>query len=601
MPSTQPNAMTIPEPNPAPDTRPFSISAKRIFFYSDIYSLGADGNVRLRLADGTILTGNTFSMDLKLNRFVIAGDVHLQPRTGEELHGAAYSAFLDYSRAYFVPILDSAQNVEPDRWTFLANDYAHPLRGRDMPGDTFFLPDLTRQHIFLYGSSARVVPRESVSFSPAYINLDFVSNGNEAYLPTPNYYFNFSSNPNFAQNGLAGASFDAPYPFWGDHHSVSAFHLRYDSINRVYLAFEQHLAVTDHSYLVLSANPITRPQKSYNLLGMEHISPKVQAQLFVQENAFQSGFSQPLSAVAFAQLQVTAGLRHSFLQWNSDQFWESLLADPGPIGFYGTPQHNWVPNHPTDWQISWTSFDNRVWHQPLYVQWRSGLGSVHDSQTPPQTVGTTAYPTVHRQFLGGRFYTPALTLRKPPFRNMSFNAFLDKQRTWYSSRHYVDATITSLSLSKSFDRHVSAFVNYSITNVNDVYGSLQGLIYAPVIPVSPITGQAYPGYTAFTGAATTRSLTESVIWTPTQYVTANFSLRQNHDFPEPIPYLDAPLLFGQTLGFNQHPDIGVSPQQFNAELRMRLRPNLLLDVSQSYYFHWGNRNWNPQFTFLISQ
>ena len=48
-----------------------------INFYYDRFLLEADGNVRLRTSDGFTVTGDAFSMDLKLNRFMVAGHVTL--------------------------------------------------------------------------------------------------------------------------------------------------------------------------------------------------------------------------------------------------------------------------------------------------------------------------------------------------------------------------------------------------------------------------------------------------------------------------------------------------------------------------------------------
>ena len=185
-------------------------------------------------------------------------------------------------------------------------------------------------------------------------------------------------------------------------------------------------------------------------------------------------------------------------------------------------------------------------------------------------------------------------------RDVHLNAVFDKQRQW-SAPHHVDVTTTTLSASKTFDKHWSGFVNYSISNVGDFYGAAQSAAYPSQIPVSPVTGESFPGYAAFRGFATTRSLSMSAIWTPSASVTLNVTWRMNHDFPEPIPYMASPLGFGQTLGYNQQPDLGVSPQQLSADLRVRVRPNLLIDLGRSYFFNWGNRLWNPQFTIQISK
>ncbi|HTV75221.1 MAG TPA: hypothetical protein VME66_16125 [Candidatus Acidoferrales bacterium] len=574
-----------------PPGQPLTVSAKRVVFYSDQYVVQAVGDVRVTLSDGTRLSGITFAMDLKLNRFVLAGDVHLKTTDGKDIPGAAFAEFFDFDRAYFIPIVQ-----EPDRWTYIGHDYAHPLRGREMPGDTFYLRDLRGQHVFLYGRKALIVPRQSVRFTPAYVNLD-PTNAHPAFLPTASYFLSFSANPNFAQNGLAGAQFDAPYPFMGGLHSLYTAHIRYDPINRVYLAYEQHLAITDRSYLVLSVNPITRPQKEYNLLAMDHLSPKVQVQLFMQEDAFQFGFSQPRNAGAFGQLQVTAGLRQSFLQLNEDQYWDTLLAGPPPCS---GPECAWVPYHPFDAQLSWTSFDHRIAPQ-LYLQLHSGYGVAHNSEVPEQILGGVSYPTIWQHFVGFIVYTPSLPLRTPPFRNWYVNAVVSKQRQWFSSPHYIDTTSTTLSASKSFNPRVSGFISANVTNVGDYYGAEQSLVYPPpAVPYSPVTGQYYPGYTSFRGISTTRSLTESVIWSPSAAFTLNVTGRENHDFPDPIPYLPSLPGYGPPSG-NAPSDVGIAPAQLSFDMHIRISSNLLIDLTRSYYFNYGNRRWSPQFGVLVTR
>src|ERR1700761_3617345 len=57
----------------APPTS-LDITANRVDFYYNRFILTADGNVRVRLSDGTIVRGQTFTMDLKLNRYLVAGN-----------------------------------------------------------------------------------------------------------------------------------------------------------------------------------------------------------------------------------------------------------------------------------------------------------------------------------------------------------------------------------------------------------------------------------------------------------------------------------------------------------------------------------------------
>ncbi|HEY1429883.1 MAG TPA: hypothetical protein VGF18_09940, partial [Candidatus Tumulicola sp.] len=114
------------------------LSASRISFYNDQFLVEADGNVRVTTTDGFVVTGDAFSMDLKLNRFLLAGHVTLR-YGNQQVNGAAISDFLDFNRIYFVPVTS-----EPDRWTFLNGDLAHPVKGRVMPGDTFAFPEVPK-------------------------------------------------------------------------------------------------------------------------------------------------------------------------------------------------------------------------------------------------------------------------------------------------------------------------------------------------------------------------------------------------------------------------------------------------------------------------
>jgi len=107
--------------------------------------------------------------------------------------GAAFADFLPFRRVYFVPLDPVA-----DRWTFLNGDYAHPEKGRVMPGDAFFLPDVSQIRPYIRAKGAVIDPVSSVSF-------------------------------------------DAPYDFAGSDNALSTLHYRYDPRHHSYLPFEQHL------------------------------------------------------------------------------------------------------------------------------------------------------------------------------------------------------------------------------------------------------------------------------------------------------------------------------------------------------------------------
>jgi hypothetical protein len=590
--SPAPTSSATPKPSTGRRLAAFSLSADRVSFYSNRFIIGGEGNVRVVLGDGTTITGNTFSMDLRLNRFLVAGDVKLVAG-GKETDGAAFAEFFDFDRAYFVPITS-----EPDRWTFAEGDYAHPLLGREMPGDVFFLPNLGGERNFLFAKRAVIDPNQSVRFTPANLNFGV------SYVHFPSYFLEFSKNPNFAQNALSGADIDGPLDFAGGEHGLATLHLRYDSINHVYFAYEQH-QLSDNHYLVFSANPLTQPGKQYNFIGYDRISPVMQVQVLAQEFAFQHSFTQPLSASAFLSFQITEALHHSFLQLTTTSYYQSLLGQPalreGGL-FYGDPSHPWVPDHPAGATLQWTGFRHRLKHLPLSFQLRSSFGVNHNGisalneTSGLQTLGGLLYDTEWNHGAGLTLLSDPIILvhdRANRGRDVYLTGIFDKQRTYFSIPHHTDFTTTTLSLTKVIDRqHLTALLSYTNANIADFYGAQQSQVYPATVAISPATGEAYPQYLAFRGLSTSRSFREQLVFTPSPAVNASLTMRENDDFPIAVPGVATTV--GNVTYFNNY---GVPPYQLTADVRFRINSLLVLDVSRSYYFNFGGyQRWSPTFT-----
>jgi len=166
----------------APPPVTIRLHADTIEFYYDRYLIEAYGNVHVTTSDGTEISGDTLSMDLKLNRFLIASNVHLKS-AGGNIDGAAIADFLDFNRVYFIPVI-----AKPDRWTYEDGDYTHPLRGREMPGDVFYFPDLSNNTRTLTARAAVVGAKSYVRFE------NVVSYLLGAPLPIPSQYIYFGVN-----------------------------------------------------------------------------------------------------------------------------------------------------------------------------------------------------------------------------------------------------------------------------------------------------------------------------------------------------------------------------------------------------------------------
>jgi hypothetical protein len=557
------------------------LQADSVTFYYDRFLVEADGHVRLTASDGTSMTGDAFSMDLKLNRFMLAGHVHMQDSQGAQ-DGAALADFIAQSRVYFVPITS-----EPDRWTFLNGDFAHPAKGREMPGDTFFFPDLSRAKPFLYAKSAVIGSDQFVRFGPGKVDL---GSGLGLFVPEPSFYVNFSTNQHLAENSLAGANFDATYQMAGSANWISALHFRYDIQDKGYASLEQHWS-GQKAYAVFSVNPATQPSRFWNLVLSDQPSDAFQLRTFTQLHTVQHGLTTPYESGQFTVVQATQALRRSFLQASYTFTNYSLLNPNAPT---------WDPLHPSTLQLGLQTFDERVGRLPLYEHINAGFGFQHSSYGV-QNFGGTRYDTIWQHNLGLTLYSSQFKLGHSYIASQNYylNAVFSKQRQWNSLPHYTDTTDTVLSLSRMFTNHWSSYLQYEVNNVGDYYGALQSLAYPGFTPV--VNGVPYPGYQAFRGLATFRTLSLGVNYLNAGDFSAYVLLRAHDDFPKPIPFFFtfAPEdILGRRLVQNY---IGQPPYDATADVRVRINPHMSLDLQRSYYFNYSALRWSPNFVFQVTQ
>ncbi|MFN2459920.1 MAG: hypothetical protein ABR591_04465 [Candidatus Velthaea sp.] len=557
----------------APPTS-LDVSADRVDFFSNRFVVTAEGNVRVRLSDGTMLTAQTFNMDLKLNRYLLAGDVHLDATDAHEV-GAAFAGYPDLDRSYFLPASGA-----PDRWTYTGLAFSHAEKGRQQPGDAFFFPDLTGERAYIIARHATILPRTNAKFSGARIYTAGV------YLPVESWVQNFSANPNFSQNGFAGATADVGVPFNGSRNAITAVHARYDTVNKLYFSYDQHF-VWDRDYIVASVNPATTYQKQWNLIGYKHESPALESRLFVQLSTLGHALAKPDESAAFENLSVNARLAHSALGFNFDNYNTTLLSDR---------LFEQEKEHPSDASLAWTGFDHKIHGLPLTYHLRSGIAYAHDAyrcgfgadcvdpNAPPPpgalvpglyllNFAGTPVRTVWYNFVGATFATSSIKIAKDTFVAGSF----DKQRVSFSLPHHVDTTSAVVSLSRTYGTKYAAFLAYSVNNVGDYYGARQLEFYPPAGPIVNQFG-TFTGLAAFRGFTTTRALTASAVVTPNQYFNFNLTVQHFHNFPENIP-----------LAF------GAPPLQATGDVRIRIARQILLDVSRTYFFNYYGAKWTPQF------
>jgi len=563
---------------PAAATAPASldIRAKNVDFFYNRFIVTADTGVRVRLSDGTVISGETFTMDLKLNRYLIAGDVHID---GAGVHqvGAAFAGYPDLDRSYFLP----AEGT-PARVTFRGMDWTHPDTTREQPGDAFHFPDLTGERSYIRAVGARVVPRTEVMFDQARVYTAGV------YVPTPRYVVVFGTNSHFYENAFPGGRFDVALPFNGSAHSLSALHLRNDQYNGSYLAFDQHF-VWDQDWIAFGVDPLTQEQREYNLIGYKRWTPHLESRLFLQESAAQPGIiNRPINAAGYGQLQVSGGWHGSNFTYSQDNYYQYLLGLPK--GLTDLNDFNYVigydprwKEHPMDASLSYASGDimlggRLAW---LHLRPRGGIGFAHDvygeGGFPNEQPGPS---TLYYHYAGGSLYTQPVRL----FGSLQFTGLYDRQRTWFSVPHETDLGDVRLTLSGTRQlQHLNYFVAYEVKTTDDYWGAQQLAAYPANADIVTTPYGTFSGQAAFRGLATSRGYTGSAVYSPTASFTFNTILSRFYDTPAPVPGL-----FGQP------------PWQLTLDARFRLSRQVQVDVGRQYFFNFANELWSPQFLIQFS-
>jgi hypothetical protein len=543
------------------------VTANGVNFYFNRFIVTADGNVRVRLSDGTVISGQTFSMDLKLNRYLVAGDVHVD---GPTIHqaGAAFAGYPDLDRSYFLPAGDT-----PSRETFFGVDWAHPTTTREQPGDAYYFPDLTGERAYIEAGGVRIVPKINALFSNAHIYTAGV------YIPVPRYVVTFAADSHFFENTFFGGTFDVGVPFNGSAHSLTALHLRNDPYNGTYLAFDQHF-VWDQDYIAFGIDPLTQQERQYNLVAYKRWTPKLETRLFLQESAAQAGIiNRPTNAAGFGELQVAGGFRGSNISYTQDNYYQYLLGIPQGLTDLNTLTANFDPRwkeHPVDGVLAFTGGPTPLERGKigLYLRPRAGAGFAHDiygeGGFPNEQPGP---PDSTYHYLGGTLYTAPIRLSS----TASLSASYDRQRMWFNLPHEVDLGDLLFTAADSRERlHLRYYLAYEVKTTDDYWGSQQLAAYTPYPNTVTTPFGTYSGQAAFRGLGTSRGYTASLIYAPTSFFAFKTILSRFYDTPAPVPGL-----YGQP------------PWQLTTDLRFRVSRQILVDVTRSYYFNFADERWTP--------
>jgi len=547
------------------------LRAQRVNYFSDSATIQARGDVVAALSNGVTVRGDACSIDLSLRRIVVAGHVRLNA-PGASYGGAAFADFLAFRRAYFVPL-----SPTPDRWTFLNDDYGHPEKGREMPGDAFFLTDLGDARPFIVAKEAVIDPENYVRFDAA--SFVFLNGGIQTPA-LPRYVRNFSHNQNFGVNSLAGATYDIPYGIAGSSTSLDTAHFRYDQQRKTYFSFEHHSVFGQAGYAVFSVNPITQPAKQWSWLTYLPTGTSSALVFDAQLFTYQYGLIQPLSSNGFADLRLTRALRNSSVTAEVSQAYGNLLA-PNDLGYYGDPSHSYTQNHPTTEGVAWSGYDQRAGRSGLTFRLLSGAGHTRDVFG----VGGSAKRDVESLYVGAIVSTPVY---RAPW-GTGLNGIYQGQHVWLSYPNSMDFQTVTVSESKRFSSKFAltaswVFQSVITRRVDETLASPNsstGLVPQPASPNGlPLLAGTLTAFPHVSNQALV--LTAAVAPSPAFQFTV--SAQRNNYRPIQQPFVAGPPRY-----------------QAAADIRTRLGKTLFVDIGRAYYFDWAGQRWSPAFSIQVSE
>jgi len=435
-----------------------------------------------------------------------------------------------------------------------------PVKGRDMPGDAFAFPDLRGHRPYVSGRKAVIDSGTYVEVEPA---TTAILMGPDT-PPLPAFVDNYSGNPAFGQNALPGATFDAPYPFYGSSHTLETFHLRYDQARAdpYFASFEHHSVADDGAFAVMSLNALSQPAKQWTLLGYEPMGARQALSLDAQLFTTQSGLSQPSTSNGFVDLQYVGALRESSVLADVTQSYDSLLR--------GIES----PDHPTVAGLQWSGYQQTIFRSGFTYRLASGTSWIHDafgvSGQPIRDVSTT--------FVSGVIGSPSFS---GPFKTTAYVS-ASVQQTWLTFPNRISTRSLFLSDGRELAPRLYAVLSGQVQTVTTDDPALAfaapnaatGLTPAPQSP----NGLPVLQFPTSAIAATDRSYGLTISWQPTgRFQFGTTAQRSVYSPGQPFP-----------------------PSSLSFDARANVTRSLYVTIGRSYFFNWIGQGWSPRFSLQVS-
>jgi hypothetical protein len=542
---------------PATATETYRLSADRVALYTNSSVLEATGNVQLDLGGGRHIKADFFFMNIRGNRFIVAGNVRFQQPNIDQTF-AALSADLVAKRAYAI-----VANDELERWSFDDNDFANPRRDAHPPSDAFDLPLITDPATKL-GHKVVIGARDYVRYGSCV--TQFIG-GAGLYVPLPDCYLNVSDDPDLVQSALSGSNLGGEINLTGSANAISGIFLNYDRTNGFYAALQQNIS-SPKAWAALAVTASGHPGLS--IIGAATPS-----------NSFGARVSSLFQSVAPTPGSELTGFRYSdvrlaqALPFGYAELFATAAADSGT-----GPQ--FLASRPSSTQFDLAS-PNVPLGKAAFGTMRVGYGVQHDP-FGLQQLGPNNYTTLGFGYVDAALSAPAIPIGgADPRRRFDLGLLASESMQRFSIAHETAITTTGLSLAKPLGATGVSF-SYNVANVADRYADQQ---------------LAYPvAIAGFNGLATFRTLAIGATVDASPHLTTSLTLRAHEDFPKPGQGL-FPVVNTAPLGQNPYPyQLGEPPADVTLTFRVRINPQLTLDITDTQFIDahgWPTNN----FQFLL--
>jgi hypothetical protein len=542
---------------PATATETYRLSADRVAFYTNRFILQAIGNVHLDLGSGRHIDADFFSMDIHGNRFIVAGNVRLHEPNIDEAF-IALSADLVARRSYaFVA------NEALERWSFSDNDFAHPQRDAQTPADAFDLP-LIEDPATKLGHKITVGTRNYIRYGSCV--TQFIG-GAGLYIPVPDCYVNVGDDPDLAQSALAGSNLGGAINLTGSANAVSGIFINYDRSNGLYAALQQNVS-SPKAWAVLGVTASGHPGLSVIAAATPNDSFGVRVSTDVQSLAATS--TNAITSFRYSDLRLAQALPFGYAE---------LFASSGTDSGTGP---TFLPARPFSAQIDLASPNVRI-GKGVFGMMRFGYGEQRDSFSLQQ-LGSVNYTTLGFGYLHTALSAPDIGIGgTDPRRRFELGALASQTMQRFSIPHATTTVTTALSLAKDVGA-TTVSLGYTVANVADRYAD-QHLAY-PIIA------------SGFSGLATFRTLALAATFEASPRFNASLTVRAHDDFPKPAQNV-FPAIDPAPLGQNPYPyQLGQPPADVTLGFRVRINPQLSLDVTDTVFFNAHGWKTNT-FQFLL--